>query len=78
MSRNMLEVERELESLSPEEQEILVQRFFDRQSRMEVSVKASWIEDADKRLDELLTGEVEGIDAEEVFGEMQRIVDQKD
>lgn len=78
MSRNLAEMEKELETLSPEEQELLLQRFFERQSKMEPSLKDSWVKEADKRLDELLSGAVEGIDADQVFAEMQSIVDEKD
>ncbi len=78
MSLNLSEMEKELEILSPEEQELLLQRFFERQSKMEPSLKDSWIKEADKRLDEMLNGEVEGIDADEVFAEMQGIIDEKD
>lgn len=78
MSRNLAEMEKELETLLPEEQELLLQRFFERQSKMEPSLKDSWVKEADKRLDELLSGAVEGIDADQVFAEMQSIVDEKD
>jgi predicted metalloprotease with PDZ domain len=78
MARTLVEVEKELDTLSPEDRELLLQRFFDRQAQMEPSIKEAWVKEADKRLDEMLSGEVEGIDAEDVFTEMQRIIDEKD
>ena len=78
MATTLADLEKELETLSPEDQELLLQRFFDRQSHMEPSIKEAWVKEADKRLDEMLNGEVEGIDAEEVFAEMQSIIDEKD
>jgi len=78
MNRSLIEIEKELDLLSFDEQQLLIQRFLDRHSKLESSLKAFWASEADKRLDELLTGKVEGIDADEVFDEMQRIIDEKD
>lgn len=78
MSTSIARVEKELNMLSSEDRELLLQRYFDGQSVIEPSIKEAWAREADRRLDEMLSGKVEGIPAEEVFTEMQRIVDEKD
>lgn len=77
MSRTLAEVEKDMMELPYEEREILAHRLLGDMQSVDSEVATAWVDEADRRLDELLNGTVKGIPAEEVFAEVRKALNEQ-
>jgi putative addiction module component (TIGR02574 family) len=71
------EVREAVKELTAEERDILSQELLIEKQSMVPSIERAWITEAERRLEELESGKVKGIPAEEVLGRIQRRIDAK-
>jgi len=67
MSKSLKEVEQQILELSPEDKESLAHRLYIEIESMNPDIEKSWIDESERRLQELINGKVKGIPAKEVF-----------
>lgn len=77
MSRTLAEVEKDIMELPYEDREILAHRLLGDMQSVDSEVAAAWVDEADRRLEELLNGTVKGIPAEEVFAEVRKALNEQ-
>ena len=67
-----LEIIHEAEALPVEERTLVVDSLLQTLNRPDPTIEKKWIEVAKRRMEELRSGQVEGIPADEVFARIQQ------
>ncbi|HEY3135998.1 MAG TPA: addiction module protein [Blastocatellia bacterium] len=76
MSTQFDQVEADAMKLPPKERVRLAQRLASSlDDEIETGVEALWFDEAERRLQELHTGNIEGIDSEEAFSKARKALD---
>ena len=75
---NYEEIEEVVLQLSPEEMEKLARSLHARMGEpVDTEIEKEWIAEAEKRLDEILSGEVEAVDGEEAMRRVRATIHEK-
>ena len=77
MARSLEEARKVINELSPEDKEILTIELGLEMDKIDPEIEKVWIEEAERRWQDLQSGKVKGIPAEEVFAEIERKLNEK-
>jgi hypothetical protein len=77
MGKTLKEIEKEVEDLTFADKEILVQKLIDEVAPLDLEWKDYWLNEVQRRREEILSGKVKGIPMNEAIGELKRRINER-